>query len=451
MMAKSALQLRAEKALDRFRQNARKPIVIEFAGVPKAGKTSTITQLQTFLKRCGFKVQVVIERASVCPIRDKKHANFNVWTACTTLSQILENTQDPPKLDDPQILILDRGLFDSICSLTMMDRLSRIRTADRLKIEEFLLSEEWRNRITGVIFMTVSAEDAMKREQGLLPVEASGSIMNVEVLNQMRATTKECAVRMKDKFQIYEMDTSAAGSNQQKTAERVVDAVLNWIEAELQEEILHLQKSVVTSLFSGQLTLVGDGANGLVTAFGTAGAYRPRSEVEADSAVIQALPVVIVRNKSGDVLRLRRRERSEKNPLHEKVVIWAGGHVRREDGLNGKAIVHGAMRELQEELRLNVEPNELRLLGAVYSDSGNGTSKHVAVVFEWRAETDDVAVTLSASEFFERRGTSLSGTFIPVSELVSEIAANKIVEPWSVEIITKLLSANTSTLPKQLF
>jgi predicted ATPase len=129
------LQIRAENAAEHFAATARKPIVIEFAGVPKAGKTTTLGQLQSFLKRCGFRVEVVIERASVCPIRDKKHSNFNVWTACTTLAQILEKTQDPPRIDDPHILILDRGLFDSICWLTFMERLERIRTDDRKMIE----------------------------------------------------------------------------------------------------------------------------------------------------------------------------------------------------------------------------------------------------------------------------------------------------------------------------
>jgi hypothetical protein len=106
---------------------------------------------------------------------------------------------------------------------------------------------------------------------------------------------------------------------------------------------------------------------------------------------------------------------------------------------------------LQEELRLNVEPNELNLLGAVYVDSGNGTSKHVAIVYEWRAETDDVAVTLSTAEFFERRGTSLSGTFVAVDALTDEVRNKKIVEPWSIEIAAKLLTeANAGSL-QQLF
>jgi hypothetical protein len=58
LSVKSELQIRAEQAAARF-GNARKPIVLEFAGVPKAGKTSTLAALQAFLKRCGFKVQVV--------------------------------------------------------------------------------------------------------------------------------------------------------------------------------------------------------------------------------------------------------------------------------------------------------------------------------------------------------------------------------------------------------
>ena len=142
-----------------FENKARTPIVVEFAGVPKAGKTTTLTHVQTFFKRCGFRTDIVIERASVCPIRDKKHANFNVWTACTTLSQILEKTQNPPRPDDPQILFLDRGIFDSICWMTMMERISRIRSKEKQVIKDFLTLDDWRKRITAVIVMLTSAKD----------------------------------------------------------------------------------------------------------------------------------------------------------------------------------------------------------------------------------------------------------------------------------------------------
>lgn len=445
---KSDLQRRAERALGRFKNDARRPVVVEFAGVPKAGKTSTIAQVQGFFKRCGFRVKVVVERASVCPIKDKKLAIFNVWTACTTLAQVLENTQEPPRFDDPQILVLDRGLFDVVTWLRMADRLSRIRTTDRTVIEQFLLLSEWKSRITGVVVMTASPRDAMRREAGHLPVlDADGSIMrstimNDEVLRQMVETTRECVGALKGPFRIFEVNTSIGETKDdpKATAEVVAAQILTWIEDDLREDILHLPKAQLVPLFAGRVSLRGAEAIPVMESFGIDGVFKAREEVEGDSSVVQALPVVIVRRKNGDVLRLRRSERKNTNPLHEKLVIWAGGHVRREDGTNGEAILRGAQRELQEELCLNVESDELRFLGSVYADAGGNTSKHVALVFEWRAETDDVAVTLSSAEFFERRGTSLSGTFVSPAELAEDVASGRMSEVWSVEIVREILS-----------
>jgi predicted NUDIX family phosphoesterase len=441
---KSELQRRAQEAAARF-DGARKPIVFEFAGVPKAGKTSTLNALQAFLKRCGFRVEVVAERASVCPIRDKKHFNFNVWTACTTLAQILEKTQNPPGPDDPHILILDRGLFDSVCWLMLMERLERIRPQEREIIESFLLIDDWLQRISAVFVMTVSPVDAMTREKGLLPVEeAKGSIMNEEVLEQMLRTTQATSERMKREFRIFKIDTSNGPSRDRKcAAETVADMALTVIEEHLREDILSIPQEIAIKTFAGKKHLSADGAAQLITQFDRSGTYSPREKIENDRTRIQALPVVVIRNKNGDILRLRRRERSKRNPLNEKVVIWAGGHVRKEDQRNGDSILQCALREVQEELRLSLDSHELRLRGAVYSQLDEPTSKHVAIVYEWRAETDDVAVVLSTAEFFERRGTSLSGSFVPLAELAHDVETGKISEEWSVEIVQELLTKDS--------
>ena len=427
--------------------------MVEFAGVPKAGKTTTLGQVHAFLKRCGFRVEVVVEHASICPIRDKKHANFNVWTACTTLSQILEKTQIPSRPGDPDVLILDRGLFDAVNWFAVMERLARIRRAEREVIEKFLLMDDWRKRITGVIVMTASPADSMERERGYLPVDgASGSIMNDDVLRTMLETTRKTAARLRKKdFRIFEVDTSKnTAANPQATAEEVADLVLSLIEEQLEEEILFLPADTVAPLF-GNTTWIGKtAAQQLVESFSTEGTFRSRETVESDLTLVQALPVVVVRNRSGDLLRLKRKEQRKDNPLHGKIVIWAGGHVRREDGANGPSIGQGAVRELQEELRLSVEPRELEMLGAVWirGREGDRTRRHIAIVYEWRARTDDVAVALSATEFFERRGTSLSGSFVAPRQLVADIDNGRICEPWSVEIARHLLPEGELAEPR---
>ena len=164
-----------------------------------------------------------------------------------------------------------------------------------------------------------------------------------------------------------------------------------------------MPKPLVRDLFKGAESVTSVDAKSLVDNFARHGEFRARAEVEADNTRVQALPVVVVRNRSGQILRLRRKEKREDNPLHEKIVIWTGGHVRKEDSHNGNSLLQCAIRELQEELRLSVNPTNLKLIGSVYADHGGSTSKHVAVVYEWRAETDDVSVALSSSEFF---GTS---------------------------------------------
>ena len=171
--------------------------------------------------------------------------------------------------------------------------------------------------------------------------------------------------------------------------------------------------------------------------------FRPREEVEEDGSRVQVLPIVIVRNANGKVLRLRRREKIDANVLHNKIVIWAGGHVRCEDAVNGDPLIHCAVRELEEELRIQIEPSSLRVIGAIYFDNGGRTSRHVAVAYEWRAPTDDVSVVLSRSEFFERRGTSLSGSFASVDDLAEDVENKKRKEPWSVELIREYLARDT--------
>lgn len=220
-----------------------------------------------------------------------------------------------------------------------------------------------------------------------------------------------------------------------------METILALAEGHVEESILSCSKRDVTDLFVGRCFVDKTEAAALVRIFGEGGgSYRPRNDVEKDDAVVQALPIVVVRNADGDVLRLRRREKSPDNPLHEKIVIWAGGHVRCEDAVNGDPLLHCAVRELEEELRLQVAPSALRLLGAVYFGNGERTSKHVGIAYEWRANTNDISAVLSRSEFFEKSGTSLSGSFCSVDQLAKDVRCNRLTEPWSVELVRNSLA-----------
>ena len=329
----------------------------------------------------------------------------------------------------------------------MMEEISRIRKEERESIQSFLTIADWRKRITAVFVMLASPSDAMKREQGLLPVQdASGSIMNKETLNQIRTVNQRCIKQLHNDFHIFPIDTSSGETkgNQKRTTEIVAETILSLVEGHVNENILCCPKDLVTSLFPDRCYIGNADVSALTKVFlGPNAVFRPRNEVEEDASVVQALPIVIVRNVDGDVLRLRRREKTINNPLHDKIVIWAGGHVRCEDADNGDPLVHCAIRELEEELRLQVERSSLRLIGATYFNNGERTSKHVGIIYEWRSKTNDVAAVLSRSEFFERRGTSLSGSFAKIEQLAEDVEKRKLKEPWSVEIVRNYLANDT--------
>ena len=119
----------------------KRPIVIEFSGSPKSGKTSCINSLELFLKRNGFTVQVIQERASVCPVTDKQSPMFNYWTACQSLSGligILEN-----KKNNIDVLILDRGVFDSLCWFEWLVNKKTMEKESRNVTEQFFLLDEF--------------------------------------------------------------------------------------------------------------------------------------------------------------------------------------------------------------------------------------------------------------------------------------------------------------------
>ena len=52
-------------------------------------------------------------------------------------------------------------------------------------------------------------------------------------------------------------------------------------------------------------------------------------------------------------------------------------------------------------------------------------------------------LVLSRSEFFERSGTSLSGSFAKTAQLAEDVKERKLKEPWSVEIVRNYLAKGT--------
>src|SRR5215471_10325152 len=120
-------------------RTAKRPLIIEFSGSPKSGKTTAIGVLSLFLRRNGFRVEVFTERASISPIADKKgHPDFNVWVSCASLQGMIESAEK-----NIDLFILDRGIFDALVWNTLLARTGKITAQEADTIADFFTLDRW--------------------------------------------------------------------------------------------------------------------------------------------------------------------------------------------------------------------------------------------------------------------------------------------------------------------
>src|ERR1044071_4989859 len=176
-------------------QFASRAFVIEFAGTPKSGKSTSVEAIRHFFTRHGFRVHVMSERAAVCPIPMKGHLFFNTWCATSMLAELLANVET-----ETDIVIVDRGIFDALVWMTLQERRGELTAEEARTFEGFLLMERWRSLVDLSVVMSVSADEALLRETSQRLTRRTGTIMNRDVLSAITDSVDEAIRRYASKF-----------------------------------------------------------------------------------------------------------------------------------------------------------------------------------------------------------------------------------------------------------
>lgn len=405
------LEASAEKLRAQFDSGvAKRPLIIEFSGLPKAGKTRTISILELFLKRNGFKVDVFIERASIAPIRTKGHLNFNTWVSCASLQGMLE-ALSKPELD---VFILDRGVFDALVWTHWLCQTGKITGDEAEACDKFFAMNRWTDLVDLVIIMTCDPSTSIVREYSNQLTTKRGTIMSEDTLRQINRSIEATKEAHGSRFKAIEhIDTTSMESRE--TATKITEKALDVLTNFLDEEICvvpadAISKEIPSRGFVAERATV----DAFVDAVGKHKKFVRRSRAEEDPSVIQPIPCAIIRWKD-QVLLLRRNKKG--HALHDKYLLWAGGHVNISD--NGPAILRAALeRELSEEIFIKgAYTVSEKPIALVRTDETTRASRHIGVLYEIKLESDDVALAMNQKEFKETRGTSMSGKLVEPSSL----------------------------------
>lgn len=389
---------------------AKRPLIIEFSGLPKAGKTRTISILELFFKRNGFKVDVFIERASIAPIRTKGHLHFNTWVSCASLQGMLE-ALSKPELD---VFILDRGVFDALVWTHWLARTGKITVDEERACYEFFAMSRWTDLVDLVLIMTCDPKTSIEREYSNQLTTKRGTIMSEDTLRQLKDSIDDTRAAHGHRFKAIEhIDTT--GKQSRETAVNIANKTLEVLTNFLDEEICVVPADAVSKDIPSKGLIVEHATvDRFVEVVNVHKQFIRRSKAEADPTSIQPIPCAMIRWKD-QILLLRRNKKG--HALHEKYLLWAGGHVNKSDA-SASILLTALERELSEEIFIKgaYEISE-RPVGLVRTDENARASRHIGVLYEITLTSGDVALALNQQEFKETRGTSMSGRLVKPESL----------------------------------
>jgi len=409
--------------------SSRKPLVIEFAGLPKAGKTTLINSLSLFLRRNGIRTKVITEQATICPISDKLDLTFNVWTGCSSLLRFLELVQDPIY----NVIIFDRGIYDSIVWLHLLTDEHKLTVDEFETIRHFAFLERWRKSINLLIEVKTEPKKALEREFKDALTDIPGRIMNRSILEKYLSHAKIVKDKYSGLFKKY-INVDTTKDTTEKNVEQITIQVLKMLKYLSDEELVVIK----TSDFNTNINLSGFNKDrvyfrALENLIASSTIKPHRSEAENDINLIQIVTVCVITYKNKILVNTKYEVDSESR-FNLANQIWIGGHLRYEDESSkppAQWMLSCVRRELKEELQFHEDLNP-KLLGMVYDRTHPKSLQHIGVVFEIKLPESFNYRSLEGQRQRERSGQSIVTRFVSLEQDNRELAE---LEQWSYFIL----------------
>lgn len=369
----------------------RLPFVVEFSGLPKAGKTTIVKRTVNILTSLGFQCEVVAEAATTKIHRSFKKDLFVFNSLCSleNVAQLLKTLELAPSTD---IVLFDRGVNDSIIWLRFLSEVGLLTKQRESVFREFMRMPQWHDRAHLLVFLD-SDWDSYEYRFYLDSPYADYPVVNrqhFDVLRDCYKSAMAASSASSSHIAKCEFDASlkclaahkssiarVSEENWQQALEAstvIAQQVLNRMLIGNTEFIAVLpsdaiQPEVAQEMSTEDMLHFIERAFGRIDKYGRGGAsarfkdmpsveFRRRDTVEGDPSLVQLVAACIIVHK--DEYLVLKRSSSEKRPqLRNKSTLIVSGHVDQSDCRlahgHGKNEVENALfRELKEEL-INID------------------------------------------------------------------------------------------------
>ena len=232
-----ARQERAGALLDKAKALRAKegfmPLVVEFAGSPKSGKSTNIDIVTHFFKRVGFRVWSPTEGASKrTPFQLRRNlVAFNTWALNYAINEILLSCQHPEPYD---LVILDRGVFDSLAWMRLLRDREELTDGEYRAIESFALHPKWADTVGRICLFTCAPQTSMSREHETKLIFGEGTAMKGGMLAPLLRQYESLRDEFGDKYPIQNFSTDN-GATPRETGGKIADDILSLLEKKVND------------------------------------------------------------------------------------------------------------------------------------------------------------------------------------------------------------------------
>ena len=237
MNRENIFECQAQKILTYLKSNVRygerflpRPFFLEFTGSPSSGKTTTITELDKFLRRHGFRVLRPQEGAEVIRHIPRTTPLYNIRTGLYALSKLIDESYG--HLYD--VVIFDRCIFDVYSWMMYWKEKSKLSQKEKVLIQQFFLSRFWTDKIDAAYFMICNPKEALKRELRIALSQKLGETTNPATIETLVKRYKSAyEILSPEHKQLRLMDTTRV--NEQVMIETIAQEILNIFEQKAKE------------------------------------------------------------------------------------------------------------------------------------------------------------------------------------------------------------------------
>lgn len=207
------------------------PLVIEIAGLPKAGKSTIIECIYNFFRKNGWDKTIVIFEGIQSSTVSRKNGllHYNLYFVFKTLLETIEKCETGQNL-----IIVERGIFDRLGWFLYLHEIGhngkKILSEDFQTIKDFLMLESLRSLFHLTIFLHCDIQTSLEREAPfILTLDDETTVMNKESLVNLEYCFNAVASEIEEKKLIPLIRHNTTGETVQETSWKLFRRIIDYL------------------------------------------------------------------------------------------------------------------------------------------------------------------------------------------------------------------------------